>query len=98
MSTSRQSIASLSVVWMPPFVNATSIYSVYINGSDGFTNNETTSNTFITFASLRPDVFYTIRVFAVGNEDLPSSIVTQTVPSSKFIATLISKNIFGIDG
>ena len=81
LSTSRQSIASLSVAWMPPFINATSMYSVFINGSDGFTNSATTDNTFITFSSLRPDVSYTIRLVAVGNEDLPSPIVTQTAPS-----------------
>lgn len=81
LSTFRESIASLSIDWMPPFVNATSMYSVYINGSDGFTNSTNTDSTFITFASLRPEVSYTIRLVAVGNENLPSSILTETSPA-----------------
>ena len=76
---SRNSLLSVTLDWFPSAViSATPQYHVFANNSNGITMNHYTANTELSL-SLYPNYEYSIRLVATG-EDLPSKIITVTVP------------------
>ncbi|XP_019858761.1 PREDICTED: uncharacterized protein PB18E9.04c-like isoform X2 [Amphimedon queenslandica] len=76
---SRNSLMSVTLDWSPSAViSATPQYHVFVNNSNGIIMNDNTTNTELSL-SLCPDDEYNIRLVATG-EDLPSGIITVTVP------------------
>uniref|UniRef100_A0A1X7SF37 Fibronectin type-III domain-containing protein n=1 Tax=Amphimedon queenslandica TaxID=400682 RepID=A0A1X7SF37_AMPQE len=79
LTYSRDSLLSVTLGWSPSAViSATPQYHVFVNNSIGIIMNDNTTNTELSL-SLRPDDEYNIRLVATG-EDLPSGIITATVP------------------
>ena len=85
---SRDSLFSVTLDWTPSAViSVTPQYHVFVNNSNGIIINDNTTNTELSL-SLRPDDEYNIRLVATG-EDLPSEIITVTVPQGRFIIIFI---------
>ena len=59
-------------------ISATPQYHVFVTNSNGIIMNDTTTNTDLSL-SIHPDDEYNIRLVATG-EDLPSDLITVTVP------------------
>uniref|UniRef100_A0A1X7TL44 Ig-like domain-containing protein n=1 Tax=Amphimedon queenslandica TaxID=400682 RepID=A0A1X7TL44_AMPQE len=79
LAYSRDTLLSVTLGWSPSAViSATPQYHVFVNNSNGIIMNDNTTNTELSL-SLRPDDEYNIRLVATG-EDLPSEIITVTVP------------------
>uniref|UniRef100_A0A1X7SXA7 Ig-like domain-containing protein n=1 Tax=Amphimedon queenslandica TaxID=400682 RepID=A0A1X7SXA7_AMPQE len=79
LTNSRNSLLSVTLGWSPSAViRATPQYHVFVNNSNGIIMNNNTTNTELSL-SLHPDDEYNIRLVATG-EDLPSEIITVTVP------------------
>ncbi|XP_019857587.1 PREDICTED: uncharacterized protein LOC109585878 [Amphimedon queenslandica] len=77
LTYSRPSLRSVALDWSPSAViNAQ--YHVFVNNSNGVIVNYNTANTELSL-SLHPNDEYNIRLVATG-EDLPSEIITVTVP------------------
>ncbi|XP_019859139.1 PREDICTED: uncharacterized protein LOC109587338 [Amphimedon queenslandica] len=78
---SRNSFLSVTLGWSPSAViSATPQYHVFVNNSNGIIMNDNTTDTELSL-SLHPDDEYNIRLVATG-EDLPSEIITVTVPQA----------------
>ena len=79
MFYSRNKLLSVTLGWSPSAViSATLQYQVFVNNSNGIIINDNTTNTELSLL-LRPDDEYNIRLVATG-EDLPSEVITVTVP------------------
>ena len=91
MAYNRDSLLSVTLDWSPSAViSVTPQYHVFVNNSNGIIMNDTTTNIELSL-SLRPDDEYNIRLVATG-EDLPSEIITVTVPQGKSILIYFYKS------
>ena len=82
-------------------ISATPQYHVFVNNSNGIIMNDNTTNTKLSL-SLSPDDEYNVRLVATG-EDLPSEIITVTVPQGTIIIfdyyfdNFFHNSVFSID-
>ncbi|XP_019851148.1 PREDICTED: hemicentin-1-like [Amphimedon queenslandica] len=89
LTYSRISLLSVTLGWSPSAViSATPQYHVFVNNSNGIIMNNNTTNTELSL-SLSPDDEYNIRLVATG-EDLPSEIITVTIPQTDPIVSIFS--------
>ena len=75
-------------------INTTIEYQLFITNSDGITTSNVTSNDYIDL-SLQLDSEYNITLVATG-EDLPSDILTITVPQGIVVIIIIIIVIFNL--